>query len=235
MTKQQSIIGITSYGRNDKECFTIPMHYIDSVRRAGGSPVLIPPGESRIGEIINRFDGFVLTGGGDIEPNRYQGNNHKTVYNIDAERDAAELDLADLILKNKTPTFAICRGMQIVNTVLGGTLHEHLPDVYGDRILHRNPPSKPTKHDVTLEENSVLQQILKKNRITTVSWHHQSINELGEGLSISARAEDGVIEAVEFKNEPWFIGVQWHPELSSASDPDNQMLFNAFLEATVSK
>lgn len=235
MIKQPSIIGITSYGRNNKQDYTVPAHYVDSVRRAGGIPLLIPPGEQNIEYIINKVDGFVLTGGGDIDPKWYHGKNHKAIYNVDQERDSTELSLAKFILKEKAPTLAICRGLQIINTALGGTLHEHLPDVYGNQILHRKPPRETTNHDVAIEEDTILYRILKKDRIATISWHHQAIDRLGEGLSVSARSEDGVIEAVELKNEPWLISVQWHPELSSATNQDHQMLFDALLESTAAK
>mgnify|MGYP003982134041 FL=1 len=227
---QKPLIGITTYGRNDQGSFTLPALYVESIRRAGGIPLLIVPGETYLEDIVNRLDGFVLAGGGDLNPGTYNGKVHEKVYNIDIERDPSELNLGELILAKKIPTLAICRGIQIINTILGGSLFEHIPDHFGEMIQHRLPPRVPSLHNVTIDRNSDLFDIIQKEEIEVASLHHQSIDKLATGLNTVAKSADGVIEAIEFKDESWFIGIQWHPEYTSAEDPDQQILFDKFVQ-----
>ena len=222
-------IGITTYGQDEKKRFTLPREYVDSVRRAGAVPVLITPGETNFDKLFSHLDGLVLAGGGDISPTWYKGEMHETIYSLDEERDLTEMELAKYILRKEIPTLGICRGTQLLNIVLGGTLHPHLPDVYGEEINHRLPPREPTPHPVKIKEGSQLAKLTGTTDCIPESWHHQSINQLGEGLEIVAHAPDGVIEAVEFKDHPWLITVQWHPELSSERDPSQQNIFNGFV------
>ncbi len=223
-------IGITTYGQDEQKRFTLPREYVDSVRRTGAVPVLITPGESNFDQLFAHLDGLILAGGGDISPTCYQGEMHETIYMLDEERDSTEMDLAKYILNKGIPTLGICRGTQILNVVLGGTLHPHLPDVFGEEINHRLPPREPTPHPVKIKEDSMLAQIVGSTDCKPASWHHQSINELGEGLEIVAHAPDGVIEAVELKEHPWLIAVQWHPEITSAEDPTQQNIFDGFVK-----
>ena len=227
---KKPLIGITTYGRNDQGSFSLPVLYVDSIRRAGGIPLLIVPGEDHLDEIIDRVDGIVLAGGGDLNPGAYNGKTHEKIYNIDTERDTSELRIGELILAKKIPTLAICRGIQIINTILGGTLFEHIPDHFGETIPHRLPPRSPSRHNVTIDQNSNLFDIIQKQEIEVTSLHHQSIDKLADGLSIVAKSVDDVVEAIEFKGESWFIGIQWHPEYTSAKDPNHQILFFAFVQ-----
>jgi putative glutamine amidotransferase len=230
MSNRQPIIGITTYGLNEQGDFSIPALYVDSVRRAGGIPLLIIPGESHLDTIVNHLNGIILSGGGDLAPSTYNGKGHDLNYNIDSSRDETELKLAKTVLVKKIPTLAICRGIQVINTILGGTLFEHIPDHFGEKILHRLPPRDPCSHLITINKNSDLFDIIRKEEIEVSSWHHQSIDKPGDGLSVVAKSSDGVIEAIEFKGKDWFIGIQWHPELSSAVDSNHQKLFNAFVQ-----
>lgn len=221
------LIGITTYAQNENEEITLPVQYVDSIRRAGGIPVLVPPGESTAEHLLARIDGLVLAGGGDIAPQCYGCDAlHETVYMIDPERDETELALARQILASRFPTLAICRGIQIVNVALGGTLHQHLPDVVGDHIAHRAPPRVPVPHRVEVTSESRLAMIMQECNVSTVSWHHQAINHVAEPLRVVARAPDGVIEAVEMPDHPTLTAVQWHPELSSHEDVSQQRLFD---------
>lgn len=222
-------IGITTYGRDEGNRFPLPGEYVDAVRRAGGVPLLIPPGESRLGDILSLLDGLVLAGGGDLNPALYGGTMHETIYMVDAERDRSELDLARAVLDSGLPTLAICRGLQVVNIALGGTLHEHLPDVVGESILHRAPPREPIEHDVTIDAQSRLAAIMGETHVSTASWHHQAIREPAPSLTITAHAPDGTIEAFELPAHPWLIGVQWHPELTAARDAHQQRLFDTLI------
>ena len=225
------LIGITSYGKDEDDKFSLPGNYVCAVRRAGGIPVLLPPGESEIETLFERLDGIVLAGGGDIDPGLYGGRMHPEVYMVDADRDLLELGLTRRILSEELPTLAICRGAQMVNVALGGSLHEHLPDVVGDEIAHRLPPREPTPHSVTLVEGSRLAELMIQPTFDCASWHHQSINRIGRGLTVAAHAPDGTIEAVELPDHRWLAAVQWHPEITAEIDPLQQSLFDELVDA----
>lgn len=229
------IIGITTYGRNDDHRFTLPADYVDAVRRAGGIPILIPPGEERFDQLLPLLDGVILSGGGDIDPAIYGGSQHETIYSLDAERDQSELALTHRILAEQVPLLAICRGTQVLNVALGGTLIEHLPDEVGEAVAHRVPPRNPIAHPVTVKTDSQLAAIVGQSEIMTTSWHHQAIRQLAPSLNVVAYAPDGTIEAVEMPDYPWLIGVQWHPELSAKGDPLQQRLFDALVNVIISQ
>ncbi len=225
------LIGLTTYHRNGEDKFDLKADYIEAVRRAGGIPLLMPPGESRREEVLEGLDGLVLTGGGDISPDVYGGEHHPSIYMVDDERDTSELALARRVVDMGLPTLGICRGAQVLNVALGGTLIEHLPDVVGDEVAHRVPPLNPTSHAVTVQPGSRLANTVVELEFTCASWHHQGLREVAPGLEVVAHAPDGTIEAVELPNHPWLIAVQWHPELTAADDPTQQRLFDTLAEA----
>lgn len=231
MTKQHPLIGITTYGRDESNKFTLPSEYVDAVRRAGGIPVLLPPGEPHTSEILALVDGLILSGGGDIDPSRYHGQHHQTIYMLDPERDNSELELAQKLVSTDLPLLPICRGAQVLNVALGGTLIEHLPDEVGEDILHRAPPRVPTRHSIRVDPESQLAKITGHTELVTASWHHQAARKVAPGLRVVARAPDGAIEALEMPGHPWLIAVQWHPELTAATDPAQQAIFDALVEA----
>jgi putative glutamine amidotransferase len=232
MTRRQNpLIGLTTYGRGADNRYTLPADYIDAVRRAGGVPVLIAPGEPHLEGILDMIDALILSGGGDIDPGRYNGKRHETNYAIDQERDTLELELGRRVIDSGMPTLGICRGAQILNVVQGGKLIEHIPDEFGDKCLHRAPPREPVTHGVKLKPGSRLQKILGRGDFDAMSWHHQALRGAADGFEAVAHAPDGTIEAIEMPGHPWLIAVQWHPELSAASDPTQQKLFDAIVEA----
>jgi putative glutamine amidotransferase len=229
--RQNPLIGLTTYGRGADNRYTLPADYIDAVRRAGGVPLLIAPGEPRVEAILDVIDALVLSGGGDIDPSRYDGKRHETNYSIDQERDTLELELARRVIDTGMPTLGICRGAQILNVVQGGKLIEHIPDEVGVKVLHRAPPREPVTHGVKLKTGSRLAKILGRDQFDATSWHHQALRGAAAGFDAVAHAPDGTIEAIEMPSHPWLIAVQWHPELSAASDPLQQKLFDALVEA----
>ena len=180
------LIGLTMYGRDDQHKFSLPTDYVDAIRRANGIPLLIPPGEAQWRQIYDQLDGLILTGGGDMDPAHYNSAGHETVYMVDAERDATELALAHHTIAAGLPTFGICRGMQIINVALGGTLIEHLPDEVGDTIAHRIPPRNATAHDVLVQPDSQLAQIMGETSVNPASWHHQAIRDPAPSLTVVA-------------------------------------------------
>ena len=225
------LIGLTSYGHSENQRYNLPMEYVQAVVKAGGVPVLLPTfGPEQAPEWLQRLDGLVLSGGGDIAPQHYAGSDHDTLYGIDVDRDATELALTRLALEHCFPTFAICRGLQIVNTVLGGSLHLHLPEVYGEQVLHRLPPRGPVIHEVTVATGSRLAASLGgAHTVSISSWHHQAIKQLGLGLQPVAWAADGVVEAVELTDNDGLIAVQWHPEHTALQDPLQLALFQTLV------
>ena len=224
-------IGITTSGRNDEGRFTLPAKYVDAIRRAGGLPVLLPPGEPRIEEWAALVDALVLTGGPDVDPALYGGRLHPAITTIDRARDADEIALVRHAVGARVPALCICRGTQVLNVALGGTLIEHLPDEVGDDVPHRGPvPYGP--HAVRVDPGSRLAAILGATDVDPASSHHQAIRRVATGLDVVARAPDGVIEAVELRGHPWLIGVQWHPESTADFDPAQQRLFDALVRAS---
>ncbi len=236
-TQFQPLIGITTYGRDAENHFSLPGEYVDAVRRAGGIPVLIPAGETQIDALLQRLDGLILAGGGDVDPELYAGNQHIEIYMIDPERDSSELALARTVTAKGMPTLGICRGLQVLNVALGGSLVEHLPDEVGESITHRNPPpghaqiSSYALHPLTVNGESRLAGILGRTAVEPASWHHQAVRRVADGLQVVARAEDGTVEAAELADHPWLVAVQWHPEITAADDPSQQRIFDAFVAA----
>ena len=145
---------------------------------------------------------------------------------VNAARDEMEIVLARRLLERRLPTLAICRGLQVINVAFGGTLFPHLPDHFGEKVLHGVPPHEAVGHEVELDGDSRLRQLLGSDRLVARSWHHQAIDQLAPGFRIVARAPDGVIEAVERPGQPELVCVQWHPELSAAEEPVQQRLFD---------
>ncbi len=235
------IIGLTTYGQDEKapiqsrhydEFYHIPAKYVAAVRRAGGVPVLLPPGEMALDEWLDLVDGVIVIGGADVHPEQYGGDaQHPTLTGLDRERDQTELALIKLVIERADrPTLCICRGLQVMNVALGGTLHEHLPDVM-DEDIHRSEDGGWTVQPIRAEPDSRLAQAMQTEQASTYSGHHQAINRLADGVRITALAPDGIIEAIEHEQHPWLLGVQWHPEMSADSDPTQQGLFDALVTA----
>lgn len=221
------LIGLTTYGIANSPGYNIPAEYVLAIHRAGAVPLLLPPaGLDAIDGWLGVIQGLVLIGGGDIDPARYDAPSHETIYNLDGPRDDCEFELARRALDMKLPTLAICRGMQVVNVLLGGTLHRHLPEVVGETVPHRLPPRETVRHPVRVTAGTCVAEAMAATRVEIVSWHHQAVDRLGAGLAAVAWADDGVVEAMELADNPNLLAVQWHPELSAADDPTQQRLFD---------
>jgi len=223
-------IGITTYARDQDGRYSVPGLYLDAVRAAGGVPILLAPGEAAWESLLTKIDGLLLAGGGDVNPDRYGSSGHTEVYGVDQERDAFEFQLVPWAIGNQLPLLGICRGLQVINVALGGTLIEHLPDEIGDEITHRLPPRLPVDHAIELTPASRLAEIYQQTVFSAASSHHQAIRDVAPQLTIAARAPDDTIEALEMAEHPGLIAVQWHPEMTAAKDPLQQQLFSAFIE-----
>lgn len=228
---KRPLIGISSYGRaGERQTFSIPCEYVDVVRVTGAVPVVLPAVEGEIPEALDVVDALILPGGGDIDPAHYGGVRHEANYGISAERDGFEMALARAALARQMPVLAICRGMQLLNVALGGDLVAHIPDHYGNGVLHRHEGLKAVQHDVRIEAQSRIAGLLGTTELTVHSVHHQAVGRLGRGLRAVAWAPDGVVEAFESTAHPFVIGVQWHPELAALGDARQRRLFEALLE-----
>lgn len=224
-------IAITTYGRNEEGKFTLQSKYVDAVRRAGGLPYLLPPGEPRLADWLEIADALILTGGPDVDPVIYGGRPHASIYGVDRERDESDLSLVRTLVETKLPALCICRGAQVLNVGLGGTLIEHLPDVVGEKVQHRGPNREYIPHAVSIEKQSKLFDIVRASEAKPSSSHHQAIATVAPGLRVTAKAPDGTIEAVEMDRHPWLVAVQWHPENTAAEDPGQQRLFDELVKA----
>ncbi len=222
------IIGVTSYddrarfGVWDVRCAVLPWTYVDTVTRAGGVPVLLPPVPSPAAAgALDRLDGLVLTGGPDIEPVRYGQHPHERTGPPAVGRDAFELSLLDRAGSLGIPVLGVCRGLQLINIACGGTLSQHLPDLPGVDPEHLHSPGVYGTHRVdTVAGSQVAGAIGAGAKVR--SHHHQGIDRLGAGLRATAFAPDGTIEAAE---APGLVGVQWHPE----EDTGEPVLFAALV------
>ena len=186
--------------------FAIGQQYLRAIRRAGGVPLMLPPDPGVLDDIdalIPRVDALVLAGGGDVDPRRYgQPASAEELYGIVADHDDVEFVVAAAALQRGTPTLAVCRGMQVVNVALGGTLHQHIGDEHW--FAH---------HDVAAEPGSRLAKAVGDELITKChSVHHQAVKDLGSGLRVTGRSAEGFTEAYESDGAAWLVGVQWHPE-----------------------
>jgi putative glutamine amidotransferase len=222
------LIGITTYvaraawGAWERPAAVLPESYYELVASAGARPVLLPPLRTaaagpRFGaaEVIAALDGLVLTGGGDVDPSAYGQRAEAAVAGVDPVRDESERALLVAALGAHLPVLAVCRGIQILNVELGGTLHQHLPDVVGHDD-HRRGPSVFDEVAVTTSPGTLTAEVFGAGT-TVLCSHHQAIDGLGAGLVPTARAADGVIEAVELNGDDFVLAVQWHPE--EAGDP----------------
>jgi putative glutamine amidotransferase len=205
--------------------------YIDAVQRAGGDPVILPPvalEHEEAGERLSRFDGLLMVGGGDISPALYGQEAVPEVAFISPDRDGFEIPLIRAAIDRGIPTLAICRGVQVLNVALGGTLHQHISE-REDLVAHRNEDgSDGVLHEIRAQPGSRVMKAMGAERVRTFSHHHQALDELGTGLVPVGWAEDGLLEAVEL-DDGWILGVQWHAEATAADDPTQQALFDALV------
>lgn len=212
------VIGLTTYrqparsGVWDVPASFLPASYLEGVARAGGIATLLPPqpvDDAIADEVISRLDGLILTGGRDINPEAYGHEPHPATEQPGPERDAWEFSLVKAALRQRVPVLGICRGPQVINVALGGTLHQHLPDVIG-HSGHRVADATFASHIARITAGSRLGALLG-DTVQTRCYHHQAIDRLGAGLVATARCDD-VIEGIELAGDDFVVGVQWHPE-----------------------
>ena len=193
--------------------------YLEAVDRAGGLPVILSPLDDVDG-LLDRLDGLCLSGGPDLHPQAYGAEPHPRLGPTEPRLDLFELTLARHAQMRRMPLLAICRGQQVLNVARGGTLHQHLPDVVGHDVEHRqHEHARHATHPVRVEPNSRLGRLLGGDHVKVNSFHHQAIDRLGTGLRPVAWSSDGVIEGVEARGSGFTVGVQWHAECLADHDP----------------
>jgi putative glutamine amidotransferase len=225
-------IGITTYARTSaaRPSFSVPCTYVEAVAVAGGVPVLLPP-LADAEAVLDGVDGLIVPGGGDVEPVHYGGGDHAENYDVCRERDGFELRLVRAALaRERFPLLAICRGMQVLNVALGGSLIAHLPDVFGESVPHRGAGLTAVEHSVAIDADSRVRSAHGVGTMAVQSIHHQAVGRPGNGLAVAARSSDGVIEAIEVTSHGFALGVQWHPELS-APGSDARRVFHELVGA----
>ncbi len=235
--RKKPIIGLTTRPRNEEGKYTLSGLYTDAVLRAGGIPVLLTPGGEVEDDLLDLLDGLILSGGGDIDPSYYGGKPHPNIYGVDQERDRFEISLVKKAVEKRMPLLPICRGIQVLNVALGGTLIEHVPDMERENdIVHRvDDDPEGILHTITLNRNSKIFSIVGQESFEAVSWHHQAIGRIAPGLIETGRAPDGIVESLEMPGHPFLVAVQWHPEMSAIRDPLQQKLFAALVDASKSR
>jgi putative glutamine amidotransferase len=234
-SSSRPIIGVTTYlersqtGVWDVDASFLPKVYLDAVTNAGGVAVLLPPqpvDDEIAAAVLSRVDGLIVAGGKDVDPARYGEARHPTTDEPRLDRDAWEDALLRQAIAIELPFLAICRGLQMLNVALGGSLHQHLPEVIGSARYSGENGVFAVNH-VEFEHAGLVPTLLGEEKLKVNSYHHQGIDDVAPGLSVTATSEGGVIQAVEVDGVPFGVGVQWHPE----QDPDDLRLFAGLVDA----
>lgn len=210
--------------------------YSKAVRHGGGAPVLIPIAQSRdtLQTIVSQMNGLLLSGGPDIHPKYYHEQTLPELGEVDDDLDRMELEVAKMAFQRNLPILAVCRGIQVLNVSRGGTLYQDIPTQVQDGINHlQNVDKRIPTHTIRIEGETLLYRILGKREIWVNGKHHQAIKDLAPGFVVSARAGDGIIEAMEHPSKRFVLGVQWHPEGTWEKDPNSKKIFRAFIRATL--
>lgn len=236
MTKP--LIGITTYRTTNKlqnQILALGENYVQALSRAGALPVLVPLGlpDDQLAEVLARLDGILFSGGGDIDPAAFGMDSVPEVNSVDPDRDRVEFKLVKTALSEGLPFMGICRGLQVINVALGGTLYTHIIDQHPRALKHdyySDWPRDHLPHDVRVEPDSCLATILGTTISEVNSLHHQGVRDLAPGLQATAYARDELIEAFEIPEHPFGLAVQWHPEWLTAYAP-MRALFQALVEA----
>lgn len=232
------VIGLTHSIQLDEKKLYMPMSYSNVIREAGGTPVLLPI--NREDEVIEAYaalvDGVVFSGGDDIDPTVYGEDQLCACGDVCPLRDEFEIKLCRILLVKypEKPILGVCRGEQVLNVALGGTLYQDVKSQLPGCIAHQQHQIAPyTSHSVTIDDGTKLHAIYGDTKIATNSFHHQAVKDIAPGLIITARAADGVIEGFEKPDHPYFIGVQWHPErlVEREENAAHKQLFKSFVDA----
>jgi putative glutamine amidotransferase len=230
LSGSEPLIGLTTYleqaqtGVWDVQAAFLPRQYFDAVTRAGGIAVLLPPqaaSASIVSRVLDGLDGLIVTGGKDVDPARYGQEAHLLTDEPRLDRDAWEDALLSGAIERDLPFLGICRGLQVLNVTLGGTLHQHLPELVGSDRYNAGG-GRFSVNEVTVDGGP----LADTPRLAVKSYHHQAIDRLADGLAVTARSDDGLVQAVELAGASFGVAVQWHPE-----EDDDLRLFAGLVDA----
>ncbi len=234
----QPIIGITTSqedNSNGRPVVSLPRAYVDAIIKSGGIPVLLPSLIANDGwrAVYSRLDGILFSGGGDISLDYFKGDPHPSIEGIDLERDKIEIDMLRAAVSDGKPFLGICRGCQLINVGLGGTLYTHIPDQLPGALDHSYEGHERAVlvHEVRIEEGTRLADVLGEPIVKVNSHHHQGLKDIGAGLRVAGYSPDGLVEAIELPDHPYGLAVQWHPEWLMDQQPTRN-LFETFIKAS---
>jgi putative glutamine amidotransferase len=240
MTGSKPIIGITPSPMEDTQDhgtflrYAAASTYTEAVEAAGGVPIVIPPQVGNVEQILSVIDGLLLSGGGDVDPARYGDEQlHPTTYGIYPLRDELEIQLVREAVNRDIPMLCICRGMQVLNVALGGTLIQDIADLCPVSIQHRQHddgiPKEDAGHSVTVVPGSLLEDTYGAERIEVNSFHHQALRDLAPSLEVTGVSPDRIVESVSHRGTGWILGVQWHPEMMFQAHAEHLKPFMALV------
>lgn len=231
---KKTLIGIVPLIDTEKESYWMLPGYMEGIMQAGGLPVMLPvtQEEAAIRQLTETCDGFLFTGGQDVAPELYGEKRLQECGECSPERDKMESILLVEALKADKPVLGICRGIQFMNAALGGSLYQDIPTQRPSKLEHhQTPPYDLPVHEVRLEPDTPLYDILQTDTLAVNSYHHQAVKQLASGLQVMARAEDGLTEAVFMPGKRFVWATQWHPEFSYKTDENSRKIFQAFVSA----
>lgn len=234
MKEDRPLIAVVPLVDEKRGSFWMAPGYLLGLEQAGGAPLVLPLTEDTavLGSILDRCAGLLLTGGHDVDPALYGQEAIPACGAPCRERDRMEGWLLDRALERDLPVLGICRGIQLLNAHLGGTLYQDLPSQRPGPVCHvQKPPYDRPVHAVTVEEGSFLAGLTGAGELRVNSYHHQAVDVLAPGLAVDAVSEDGLVEAAHMAAHSFVLGVQWHPELSFQTDQTAQSVFAAFVQA----
>jgi putative glutamine amidotransferase len=224
-------IGVTLDVAGERQ-YALPRAYVDAVLGAGGLPILLPHAREAAAAYLALLDGLVVSGGAfDVPPELYGEVRRAECGVANPERTAFEQELLEAALAARLPVLGVCGGMQLMNVVRGGTLHQDLPADAGIRGHEQPAPKDAPSHDAIVASGTQLAALVGTDPLPVNSTHHQAVRDPGQGVLVSARAPDGVIEAIELPDLPFALGVQWHPEAVLRHEPRHAALFRALVRA----
>ena len=228
------LIGIIPLIDIERESYWMLPGYMKGIEEAGGTSVMLPltSDKETLRKFVNYFDGFLFTGGHDVSPSFYREEVSDKCGECCPKRDEMETILLPMVLEQDKPVLGICRGLQLINAALGGSLYQYLPAQHPSSVCHRQPaPYDQPIHSVELVPNTPLRKCLGKDELPVNSCHHQGIKKLASGLQPMAYAKDGLVEAVWKPGSRFVWAVQWHPEFSHKVDENSRKIFGAFVKA----
>ena len=232
--KTKPVVGVFPLWDEDKNSLWMLPNYLTALEESGVVPIILPFASDKetVDKMVSICDGFLFTGGPDVDPHLYSEEYSNELGPLCPRRDILEKAYFEEVLKHNIPALGICRGLQLFNVLLGGSLFQDLPSMYPSNISHRQKVTHDIlTHDVKINKDTPLYTCLGVDTLGVNSFHHQGIKELGDGLEIMAKADDDLVEAIRLPSHKFLWAVQWHPELLWGKEDSSRKIFKAFVDA----